>query len=74
MKHQGVEALLHPRETRKIYTSPALRAEYNELVDQILELDWRYEPPAPVHVAAIEHLKNDLAALKLQIAKGEFLP
>jgi hypothetical protein len=74
MKHQGVEALLHPRRIEKIYTSPVLLAEYNALVDQILELDWRYEPPPPLNIATLDHLKNVLAALKLQIAKGEFLP
>jgi hypothetical protein len=67
MKHQGVEALLQPREIRKIYTDPALMAQYQELADEIRTLDWRAEIPPPVHYAALDHMREVLAQLKKDI-------
>lgn len=73
MKHSGLEALMQVRDIRKIYADPKLIEQYNDLVAAIHVIDWRYEPPPPVHIATLEHLKNVLADLKRQKARGEIL-
>ena len=55
---------MKPRDIRKIYTDPALIAEYNGLEAEIRSLDAGYPLPPPVHVAAIEEMRGILRALQ----------
>ncbi len=63
-----------PRSIEKIYTSPQRIAKATELLDQIEALDWRRVPEVrPVYVHQLDELREIIADIKLQKAKGEFL-
>ena len=59
---------MNPRDIRKIYTSPSLQAEYNDLLVDIRSLDSGIPVPPPVHVAAIDQMRGILANLKGDLA------
>jgi hypothetical protein len=53
---------------RKIYASPALQAEYNELLTEIRSLDSGVPVPPPVHVSALAYMRGLLVSLRKDAA------
>ena len=56
------------RDIRKIYASPELQAQYNELLTEIRSLDVGIPVPPPTNVAALDHMRGILHSLKSEDA------